>query len=450
MTSDRSYPVAPAPAERLKWDAPLAALSVLLFIQVWGVQSLFETLAVPGLLSVVTVVTLLLLALDRDPRRGLRGLNQPVVRAAVGLLLLATLSIPGSLDPGRSLEIVLQWYLRAVLLMLLVAGAVRGVADLQRLAWVQIAGLTLFCVVATARFWTGTNDKRWSPTYYDVNDLAILIVSVLPLVLYLWRRSRALGARLLLTAGTVFLMMTLGRTGSRSGFLALVAVAGYLLLWFRGVSRAKRAGAVVLVAILLIALANSDYFERIQTILHPSADYNWSGKSETGRMALWKRGIGYVIDHPVFGVGAGDYQVAEGTLAPEARVQQYGEYFKWSAAHNSFLEVAAEIGVPGLIVFVSLLVAAFRTLSRVRREARGEAVLLAQALIGSLIGFEVGAMFFAKAFAMYFYLLLGMSVGLAKVASPVLGTVRPAGRALRRSVPAPNRGALTAGQRELA
>src|SRR6266704_414572 len=159
MTSDRSYPVAPAPAERLKWDAPLAALSVLLFIQVWGVQSLFETLAVPGLLSVVTVVTLLLLALDRDPRRGVRGLNQPVVRAAVGLLLLATLSIPGSLDPGRSLEIVLQWYLRAVLLMLLVAGAVRGVADLQRLAWVQIAGFTLFCVVDSSLFWTGTNDK---------------------------------------------------------------------------------------------------------------------------------------------------------------------------------------------------------------------------------------------------------------------------------------------------
>ena len=436
--------VASAPPERLEWDPLLVALAVLVLIQVWGVQSLFQSLAVPGLLSVVTCVTLLLWALDRDRRRRLGSLKHPVVRAALGLLLLAALSIPGSLDPTKSVDIVFQGYLRAVLLMLLVAAVVRGVADLRRLAWLQIAGLTLFCLVTTERFWTGINDKHWSPVYYDVNDLAILIVSVLPFVLYLWRRAARLWARLLLTAATVFLMMTLGKTGSRSGFLALLAVAAYLLLWFRGVSKAKRVGAVVLVASLLVPLANSDYFERIQTIFHPSTDYNWSGQSETGRLALWKRGIGYVIDHPVFGVGAGAYQVAEGTLAPEARVQQYGQHFKWSAAHNSLLEVAAEIGVPGLILFVVLLVCAFRTLARVRREGSGEVALLAQALIGSLIAFEVGAMFFAKAFATYFYLLLGMSLGLAKVASGVHASALPAGRALRRSFPAPTRGALSA------
>ena len=440
MTSERQN----APPERLKWDAALVAVTIILLLQVWGVAYVFPILAVRGLLSIVTFVTIFLLALDRDPSRRLSSLNRPVVRAALGLLLLAALSIPGSLDPEGSFETVFQDDLRAVLLMLLVAGTVRGVADLRRLAWVQVAALTVFCAVVTARFWTGINDKRWSQVQYDVNDIAVLIASVLPLVLYLWRRPSGVWARSLLTAAAVFLMLTLGRTGSRSGFLALLTVAAYLLLWFRGVSGAKRAAAVALVAILLVTLASSDYFGRIQAILHPSTDYNWSGRSTTGRVELWKRGIGYMLSHPGLGVGAGAFQVAEGTLAPEARVQQYGQWWKWSVAHNSLLEVGAEIGVPGLIVYVVLVVCAFRALSRVRQEASGEGALLAQALIGSLIGFEVGAMFFSKAFAPYFYALLGMVVGLAKIASSVHASASPAGRVLHRSVRAPNRGTLTA------
>ena len=155
--------VAPVPPERLKWDALLVALAILLFFQVWAVQHLFGIQAVHGVLFVATCVTLLLFALDRDSRRRLSSLNQPVVRAALGLLLLATLSIPGSLDPGNSLELVLQGYLPAVVLMLLVAGSVRGVGDLRRLAWLLIAGLTLYSVVTIARSWTNVtelNDRR--------------------------------------------------------------------------------------------------------------------------------------------------------------------------------------------------------------------------------------------------------------------------------------------------
>src|SRR5437867_11698596 len=97
--------------------------------------------------------------------------------------------------------------------------------------------------------------------------------------------------------------MALGRTGSRRGFLAFVVVAGYLLAGFRGIATSKRIAAVSLLAILLVALASDRYFARIQTILNPSADYNWRGKSKTGRMEVWKRGIDYMMTNPVLGVG---------------------------------------------------------------------------------------------------------------------------------------------------
>ena len=57
-----------------------------------------------------------------------------------------------------------------------------------------------------------------------------------------------------------------------------------LLLRLRGVSTLQRVSAVALLAGLLVTVASDKYFDRIGTILHLSEDYNWSGKSETGRM----------------------------------------------------------------------------------------------------------------------------------------------------------------------
>ena len=431
---------AAAPSTRLKWDTLQVALAILVFMQVWRVQDLFPVLALYGLPILATCVTLLLFVLDRDPRRRLSRLNQPVVLSTLGLLALVALSVPGSLYPSWSLDFLVKGYLRTVLLMLLVAGSVRGFADLRRLAWLQIAGVTLYSAAVTAQFRVGSNGRLEVLSFYDVNDLALLIVSSLPLGLYLWRRPAGLVTRLLLTAATVFLMMTLAKTGSRGGFVAFVAVAAYLLLQFRSISRVKRAGAVGLLAILLAVSASSSYFERIQTILHPSRDYNWSGASEVGRMEIWKRGIGYMLSHPVFGVGARSFAVAEGELAPEARLQSYGRGFKWSEAHNAFIEIGAELGVMGLILFVTLLVSAFALLSRIRRKAIGEAPFLAQALITSLIGVVVAAMFLSQAYSAYLYTLLGMSLGLARIASPMRRLALPTER---WSVPTPHRGADT-------
>ena len=156
-------------------------------------------------------------------------------------------------------------------------------------------------------------------------------------------------------------------------------------------------------------------------------------------MEIWKRGIDYMMTYPVFGVGVGAFPMAEGTLALEAREQrQYGRNVKWSAAHNPFIQIGAELGVLGLIAFVALLVGAFRTLSKVRRGSPAEAAMLAQLLTACLVGFMVGAFFSSQAYASYLYMLLGMIVGLARTASPSQGPVLGAGLALNLLAPGPN------------
>jgi O-antigen ligase len=213
-------------------------------------------------------------------------------------------------------------------------------------------------------------------------------------------------------------MVTLAKTGSRGGFLGFVTVGGYLLLRLRGVSTVQRVVTVGLLATLLVALGSDKYFDRIETILHPTGDYNWSGKSATGRMEIWKRGLGYMVDHPLLGVGAASFGVAEGTLAPEAlEARRYGRGFKWSAAHNSFVQIGAELGVGGLILFLALLAGAFRMLTRLRRASAAEIAVVAQIFTATLVAYVVTAFFLSQAYSAYLYTFLGMILGLAKIAS---------------------------------
>src|SRR3989441_7760754 len=146
-------------------------------------------------------------------------------------------------------------------MLLLVAASIRGLADLRRLAWLQIAGVTVFSAVILARSPLTSEGRLLAMAYYDANDLALLIVSTLPLVLCLWRRPAGFVARLLLTAATVFLMMTLGKTGSRGGFLGFFAGAADLLLRVPRLSPAERGGAAGLIAVPLLSLTKYNYFQ---------------------------------------------------------------------------------------------------------------------------------------------------------------------------------------------
>jgi O-antigen ligase len=147
------------------------------------------------------------------------------------------------------------------------------------------------------------------------------------------------------------------------------------------------------------------------------ADYNHT--EEAGRMQIWSRGIGYMLDNPVFGVGAQNFQSAEGMLSPFAHRQQLGLGVRWNAAHNSFVQVGAELGLPGLILFLCIITSAFRFLARARRVGGGTQgahhTQLSQALTAALIGFVVGAFFLSLAYSEMFYALIALAVGFAKV-----------------------------------
>ena len=93
---------------------------------------------------------------------------------------------------------------------------------------------------------------------------------------------------------------------------------------------------------------------------------------------------------------------------------------RWNAAHNSYLQVGAELGAVGLALFVAVIVSALVALHRSRPPAdagegpRDRRLQLTQVLTASLIGFVVGAFFLSLAYSDMLYTLIAMAVGMRK------------------------------------
>jgi O-antigen ligase len=240
------------------------------------------------------------------------------------------------------------------------------------------------------------------------------------------------------------IVYTLVQTGSRGGFIAFVACGAYLLFTFDSISKTARGYTVGILVAFILYFGGSKYWETMSTLLTPTDDYNWT--AEGGRKALWTRGIGYMLTHPVTGVGGRAFGIAEGTISSMASRQAEGIGVKWSAAHNSFIEVGAELGLIGLALFLSALYLAFQfvlKLGKLGNDARaGPRGPLGQTIGGVLIAYMVGGFFVSAGYSAFLYTIFGVILGLMKLVKGSLQPaaaplpVKPAPRGLpRRGVP---------------
>jgi O-antigen ligase len=357
-----------------------------------------------------------------DAASGLRRLRSPVLIHLALLLALAAASAPFSLDPGETVRFVLWSLVPSALIAAFIAFGARSLEDIEWIVLVTLVGAVGYTLVM---YVTKPLDEsgRWMPlVHYNPNGLALLLVGLVPPTLYFMRPGERPARRRFAAACFVLFTLMVVRTGSRGGFLGLAAVLVYLLATYRVLpGRLRRWGA--LGAVLLLVAGGPGYWERLRTMLEPSRDYNWSGAEYTGRGGLWRRGIGYIQRRPVFGLGANGFPTAERELSDVARRRvMAGRPVQALVAHNTYIQVAAELGLVGLVLFLALLVRAAGTLTSVRRRAGPDTRLgaLAHALLASLLGYAVCGLFQSAPYFAFFYLLLGLAAatGALVVAQP--------------------------------
>jgi tetratricopeptide (TPR) repeat protein/O-antigen ligase len=192
------------------------------------------------------------------------------------------------------------------------------------------------------------------------NVLAWYVVLMLPLVLAEWLTSHSLRTRANLGALTVGLLLVLASTLSRSGLVGVaVALAVFTLLTLgRMLLRGRRSFAEYLrrprvAAALLLVVMLSVVFAVIVVRLMPARLYSISVRFE-----LWRAAADIVASRPLFGGGPGTF----GFLFHQVPdPNPYATDMYYNNAHNGFINVAAESGVPSLVAGLWLLAALTRT-----------------------------------------------------------------------------------------
>jgi putative inorganic carbon (hco3(-)) transporter len=197
------------------------------------------------------------------------------------------------------------------------------------------------------------------------NQLAGLLSLYLPLLFSLlfggWKHGWPRGLRVVLVISTLFALTMLVFTQSRGGWIgfiaglgALVALWGIMLPPSRGRTLLRGSslvvGLVIVVGILMIGPNN------IESLwLDPPAE-TVVGTLETlnFRRELWPWAVTAIGDFPFTGTGLGSFRHVAFRLYPLSIDPRYDI----SHAHNIFLQTALDVGVPGLINYLALLLLA--------------------------------------------------------------------------------------------
>jgi O-antigen ligase len=300
-----------------------------------------------------------------------KNLRSTPAKAVIALFLLACCSAAFGLSLGGSANFILNVYARNLAFFFLLVISIRNVRDLALIIWSFVASVGVLVVLALTVLnleptLSGLGRLESGHGIFDANDIGMILVMALPLALLFFFNSRSL-ARLCSALLILGIPVAIALTGSRGAMVGLVVVGVTFLLILRRVSLIRRAMVLAGVVAGLVIGAPEGYWKQMGTLLRIEEDYNYS--SEYGRKGIAMRGLGYMLQYPAFGVGVSNFNRAEGTISPIARNRvAEGLSVEWIAAHNTYVQVGAEMGAPALIIWLSLLVSGSVGLLRLRRK----------------------------------------------------------------------------------
>jgi O-antigen ligase len=421
---------------------PLVFLNLALAIGVWVVIVFLA--GFPGLAGAPTASSILLLVAwigtlgsTRASLRAMAVRHARLIGAGLALIAWFALTLAWAKDPGVGALSLLTVVIALVTLMIVattatsrravrlivsafVAGAVVAVVLAQAIKGIQPAA----SAVATASI----GDDRLQSGASDPNYLAAVVVAALVLAGGLAAFDARARVRLTMTAAALILLYGLLATQSRGGFIAGAAALLCALAIFKSGRGRVLLGILVVCAFAAVFFAlNPLALERVTTI----------DGGGNGRAQLWDVAWSVARDHPLVGVGTGNFVVVERDYVREAKPLRFTDLIaeKPHVVHNVYLQTLAETGVVGLVLLLALLVGLLRTflLAAKRFDDLGDGAMatLARALFVALTGMLTASFFLSNGTDRRYWILFAL--GPAMLAA----TARD-GPAVRARTPAPS------------
>jgi O-antigen ligase len=328
------------------------------------------------------------------------------------LVLFAHLviTIPFAFWRGGAFANVFEKFSKEVIVALLVTLIVQNIDELRKLIFVQAAAVGIMTIVTVIIHPGGVRLEGVLGGIFDnPNDLAISIAINWPLCLTFFFFTRGLGKKLFWLVCILGMLYAVVETYSRSGLMAMI-VSVLVCLWEFGI-RGKRFPMIIMAGIigivgLGIAISTPNYVTRVESLVLGNIEGSGDKGSLEARRELLKESIRLSLQHPLFGVGPGNFPAATES---------------WRVAHNTYTELSAEGGFPALVLFVAILGLAFRNVRRVRKTdqyGRSRQIqLFTSAMWAGLAAYVVGAAFASTEYQLFPYFMVAYTSVLYRLAS---------------------------------
>lgn len=279
------------------------------------------------------------------------------------------------------------------------------------LLWALVGVFAYYTYWANAQYFSGDMFLRGvrlsgpssvvgTGNYIDENVFATLFVLAIPFFFFLAQDNKSIFIKIVLYLLIPFGWHSIFLTGSRGGLVGLSVVTLYIVLQTR-----KYIIGILIIAGLIAAFVyqGGEYIKgRSNTIIQFEED-----ASAMQRIEAWKIASRMITDHPILGVGLGNFILGSGNYSSSNAV----------VAHSTIIQFAAENGIFAALAFMLIFVIALLDLHEVRKEARkmcfsdgekvGRIISIANALEGGCIGFFACGLFLSLgSYDIYFILVM--------------------------------------------
>ena len=403
----------------------------------------FVTARLPALFTELGIYLALLGLLVRP-----QGLGFPLpLRWAVVFLLWALMSALFAISPETAWPVLIEW-LKALVIFFVVVNVLRTPQQLRFYLLLILVAFAIYPARGTLiNYVTGNRlfgRAIWNQMYANPNDLGALTLLMLGLALAIATvKTQDVRVRRAAAAFVPVVLLIILLTQSRGVFLGLLVGFGPPLLTRLRKRSSGTTPAVLAVLAVIAVLVPATSWHRLESITNLTqtiGETHTSPSSTPGNLSLYskvaedsarqrfeilKTGLHIAANHPILGVGIGGYREANARYAPLLGAHD---------AHNTYVSLAAEMGFPGLLLWLGLVGSVLAQVRRRRAYLEADDRTIQVLWIErAVIAFLVAGFFASYAGLTMLYLFLGI----LWAASNVLGRdvidpgAPPSRRALR-------------------
>lgn len=345
------------------------------------------------------------------------------MKIVLAMTVIFVLGLPFAYWRQMTFDVLTESWLKTMIIFLLITQTMFTMDRVRRLLWVILLCMFVVCgyslVDPRSNIISEGGRLRGSTVgFLSGNYLGLAAAVTLPYMSVFLIRSHSFVRTMVLISTFSLVMIMVVKGASRSNMICVVI--SLVFVWWKVLRHTKRGrlmGMVFALAIVGSVLsAPGIFWDRVSTLwtgegVAVSDDTRSAGESEFQRKALAIRALRYTLENPLVGLGLGNFSQRSG-----------GEYGAqdWKGAHNTYLQMASETGIPGFVLFLTLLWVTVRNMRRISKSPGEDSAVdelrqMASATSASFYAFMIAGFFAHLAYDFYLYYLVGISVALQAV-----------------------------------